>query len=220
MHKDITLVIVDTTANKETSKRTIEFCQDIFPCKEAIIFTETPIDTKVVNVNNIYINSLEGYSSFLLSKVSDYITTSHYIHMQADGYILNPSAWTDDYLNYDYIGAPWAHHPAHYWPPHTPVGPNNSVGNGGFSLRSTKLAKMVQKVFIHLSKYTKDFTPDRWKLEDCFMCRDVRPWLEQEGCKFAPEDIASGFSCENKVYTDQFGFHGKETMKINKIEYL
>lgn len=215
---DLTLVIVDTTDNKETSRRTIEYCQSIFPCKEAIIFTEKPIDTVVTNVSAAYISTLEGYSNYLLSQVVNFIDTSHYLHIQADGYILNPSAWDSTYLNYDYIGAPWAHHPNHYWPPHNPVGPHNSVGNGGFSLRSVKLGRLVQRIYTHLLK-SKSFTPDYWRLEDCFMCRDLRPKLEEYGCVFAPEEVALKFSCENKPYTNQFGFHGKSTMGMNKIAY-
>jgi len=35
--------------------------------------------------------------------------------------------------------------------------------------------------------------------------------------KFAPYELANRFSVENKKYDGQFGFHGKETMKINDI---
>lgn len=217
--KDITLVMVDTTETKEVSKRTIEHCQNIFPCAEAILFTDIPLDTSVTNVTNIEIKSHKGFSAFMLSNIVDYINTSHYLYMQPDGYILNPSGWDNTYLLYDYIGAPWPHHPLHDVPPHPICGPKTSVGNGGFSLRSTKLGKLVKKEFIRMSKTYKDFIYPNWKLEDAYISRDIRPYLEEEGCVFAPEDIAGKFSCENKIYVDQFGFHGKVTMQVNSIKF-
>ena len=115
---------------------------------------------------------------------------------QWDGYILNPSAWKEEFLNYDYIGAPWA------------FDDPEAVGNGGFSLRSTKL--MAAMAELNLS------------LEDCFpedkvICRTYRKHLTDLGLKFASLDLAKEFSVEcwsDDEYTGQFGFHNFKTKGV------
>jgi len=60
------------------------------------------------------------------------IDTQFTLVTQWDGYVINAEAWTEEFLDYDYIGARWigdvvkaAGSPPEY-----------NVGNGGFSLRS------------------------------------------------------------------------------------
>jgi hypothetical protein len=223
-NENITLVCIDTRdTHRLSAAKTIAHCQSIFPCKEAIFFTDKKLEPKgytgeynditvISNIRNV--NQDRSYDFFVLSQLPSYIETTHYLIVQTDGFILNPNAWDNEWLSYHYIGAPWKHHPLHYFPPHAPVGPNTSVGNGGFCLRSTLLGKAVQNIFCRMSKQN-DFRTEHWYPEDCFISRDIRPILESKGFRFASEDIAAKFSCENKVYTDQFGFHGSETLKIN-----
>lgn len=69
--------------------------------------------------------------------MTDYVDTDYCLIIHDDGFIVNPHLWTDDFLKYDYIGAPWY------------LGINrgltwlqdrhNLVGNGGFCIRSKKL---------------------------------------------------------------------------------
>ncbi|MFZ4461712.1 MAG: DUF5672 family protein [Patescibacteria group bacterium] len=73
------------------------------------------------------INSIEEYSRFMVKDLSTYIDTEHVLIVRHDGFILNPVARTDDFLQYDYISAPC-------W-----YDDENNLGNGGFSLRSKKL---------------------------------------------------------------------------------
>tara|TARA_R110002074_G_scaffold402324_1_gene607089 strand:- start:156092 stop:156790 length:699 start_codon:yes stop_codon:yes gene_type:complete len=221
--KEITLVCVDTRDDHRlNAAKTLIHCQTVFPCREAILFTDKLLDTKglagaekLTVVGNIRsVNENRSYDYFMLSQLPSYITTPHYLIVQTDGFILNPLAWSDEFLKYHYIGAPWGHHPMHYWPPHQPVGPNTSVGNGGFCLRSRLLGMTAQGIFHSMSRQP-GFVTEHWYPEDCFIARDIRPMLEDKGFKFAPEDLAAKFSCENKIYTDQFGFHGSETLRMN-----
>jgi len=224
-HKEaITIVCVDTRDDHRLqAAKTVIHCQNVFPCKEAILFTDKKLDTKDLKdadkltvVHNI--RSVNGpdrsYDFFVLSQLPNYITTSHYLIVQTDGFILNPSAWDDEWLKYHYIGAPWGHHPLHYWPPHQPVGPKTSVGNGGFCLRSRLLGMTAQGIFNQLSRQP-GFATEHWYPEDCFISRDIRPALEDKGFIFAPETVAKAFSCENETYVDQFGFHGHATLARN-----
>lgn len=67
----------------------------------------------------------------MIKELNKYIETSYVLIIQYDGFILNPDAWTDEFLEYDYIGAPW-------W-----YTDDCNVGNGGFSLRSKKLLEIL-----------------------------------------------------------------------------
>ena len=76
------------------------------------------------------IASIRDYNLFVLRQLNRYADTSHVLSIQTDGYILNPENWNKDWLQYDYIRAPWVKQP---W------NKNNRVGNSGFCLRSKRL---------------------------------------------------------------------------------
>lgn len=126
-----------------------------------------------------------------------YVQTPYVIQIEPDGFPVNPHLWTDDFLEWDYIGAPWPPNlaPAEY-----------RVGNGGCSLRSKKFLDAIESA------------PDHFEENgDCYMCQrpDVRQHLEKQGIRFAPLDVAMRFAMENVIpefpgWTEDqsFGFHG------------
>lgn len=137
------------------------------------------------------------YSSFMVRDLHKYVGTEYVLTIHADGYVLNADAWTDDFLQYDYIGAKW-------W-----FNDGMNVGNGGFSLRSIRLLLVLREIFREEAYRNINVHP-----EDEFICRKLRPTLEKNyGIKFAPDEIADKFSLEcwsgNRKYNGSFGFHGK-----------
>ena len=135
---------------------------------------------------------IRDYSRFMMKELTDHFDTSHVLTIHADGYVLNPDAWDNEWLQYDYIGATW-------W-----YKDNCNVGNGGFSLRSKKLCKILA-----------EYELEHIHPEDHHICRTYRAALENLGIKFAPEDVANKFSIEaygvpppHNKYDNQFGFHG------------
>lgn len=138
------------------------------------------------------IYSKESYSEFCIRELYKHVKTSHMLIFQHDGFVNNWKAWDNDWLQYDYIGAPW-----HYMD-------GMAVGNGGFSLRSKRLMEIVAT-----DPHIKITHP-----EDHHICRTYRPYLEiKYGIKFAPADVAEKFSFEgylqpSKILKDQFGCHG------------
>ena len=122
------------------------------------------------------INYIEAYNDFMIKQMNGYIDTDFALVIQYDGFILNPEAWTDEYLNYDYIGAPW-------WNEGKFI-----VGNGGFSLRSKKLLEILQN-----DDSIQRFPDDP---EDWFICVTKREYLESKGIKFAPVELAKKFSLD------------------------
>lgn len=136
-------------------------------------------DDRIVSIPQI--DSIEAYSAFMIKELYRYVDTEFVLIFQYDGFVLNPKRWSEEFLNYDYIGAPC------FW----------GMGNGGFSLRSKKLLNALKTL-----AYITDFHP-----EDLKICKDFRPQLESKGIRFAPNEVASKFSVENKMWNAQFGFH-------------
>lgn len=140
-----------------------------------------------------HIASIKEYSRFMVYELYKYIDTEFILVIQSDGYVMNPAAWTDDFLKYDYIGATWWFRDRH------------NVGNGGFSLRSKKLMEIVAT-----DKHIRIYHP-----EDEAICRKYGRFLQvKHGIEFAPDNVAKKFSIEgwrqnDKTYIGQFGFHGR-----------
>jgi hypothetical protein len=61
--------------------------------------------------------------------------------------IVRPELWSNDFLEYDYIGAPWMYSDTSYI---TDEGEHVPVGNGGFCLRSKKFLEMPTKLGLKL----------------------------------------------------------------------
>jgi hypothetical protein len=159
------------------------------------------------------------YSRFMIEDLNEYIDTKFCLVVQADGFIINPRLWTDKFLEYDYIGAPW--------PSKVPlIGQNkyfyfdkNRVGNGGFSLRSKKLLRECARLKLD--------TPEFAKIgEDMLICHFKYNELLAKGIKYAPIDIAAIFSSEsttenlNNDLRKTFGFHGKHWLDNEYLLYL
>lgn len=134
------------------------------------------------------LRSKEDYSRFILRELNAYIDTPHVLITQWDSFVLNGAAWNDEFLGYDYIGAPWPH-----------FHDRRNVGNGGFSLRSKRLLEACMQ----LGGFSGE-------AEDVQICRNFRGQFEQDhGLRFAPEEVAGQFAFERAPRRGtEFGFHG------------
>ncbi len=137
--------------------------------------------------------SEEAYSHFVIRDLLPHVTTSHVLVQQWDGYVAHGDAWRDEFLRYDYIGAPW--------PTTAPCPPEYRVGNGGFSLRSRRLFEILDDL---------DLPP--FHPEDLGICLKYRPHLERAGITFAPIELANNFSYEGLQPIRCFGFHGMQSL--------
>jgi hypothetical protein len=132
------------------------------------------------------IRTTKDYSDLLLTGLRQYVSGTHVLIVQWDSFILHPELWTNDFLQYDYLGAVWPHHP------------DTPVGNGGFSLRSVKLLEALESPAI-TKRHPEDFC----------ICVDNKALLEGEfGIRFAPTHIAEQFAVERTEWHSAFGFHG------------
>lgn len=149
----------------------------------------TDIDIEVEGIEVVKIpriSSKEEYSRFIVKELFYHFETSHVLVIQHDGYVLDGEAWDDEFLKYDYIGAPWLETDGY------------NTGNGGFSARTKRLQEIL------LSEDITLVHP-----EDAQICRFYRPYLEAKGISFAPVELAEKFSFElRQPIQSTFGFHG------------
>jgi len=134
------------------------------------------------------IDSVAAYSHFMLRGLDAHVHTSHCLVVQWDGHVLDAGQWTDEFLQWDYIGAPLAHQPA-----------ERAVGNGGFSLRSKRLLQALQ-----------DPALDIHHPEDTCICHANRQRLEAaHGIRVAPLALARRFAYERLAPDGPtLGYHG------------
>ncbi len=191
----------------DISSRGIEFA-------EVKLLTSLPTsDPRKVEIPHI--GSIEAFSAFCINDLYKYVDTDFVLLVQGDGFVINPSSWEDEFLKYDYIGAPWI---VTDWQIRTHDFPKDSfgkimVGNGGFSLRSRKFLETSAGL-------SKESAFPKLHPEDVVLCVWYRDKLEAEGIKFAPPEVALRFSIESsrQKYDNQFGFH--DFTKTFKKPYL
>jgi hypothetical protein len=179
---DVSLVAIFTVAH-ELTRMAVKDCTDHANFGEVLTFSDHG-----GGLPGPFSSMIEG-ARFSLYEALRQVKTSHILSIQWDGYLVNPDAWTDEFLEYDYIGAPWC------W------FPDMNVGNSGFCLRSRRL---IEHLFEHQDEFPIALP------EDEVLCRKYRPELEKCGFRWAPVGLASRFSFERVAYwplNQIFGYH-------------
>lgn len=153
----------------------------------------------------------EDYSHITLKMCPEICIEEYNLIIHPDGFAVNRDAWTDEFLEYDYIGASWN---------------DGTVGNGGFCLRSRKLYDAF--LSMNIKNSSKDYqeymndsffyviteSGEKFIPEDNIICKVHREKLEKEyDIKFAPLYVANRFSIEHNYSSmwlgKSLGFHGK-----------
>jgi hypothetical protein len=223
--------LITINCNKvEEGKKALEYSSREIDFKNIYFFSDQDIKG---NFEHIKIGSIRGvseYNNFILG-IEKYITSEHVLVIQDDGHVLNPKHWTDEFLKYDYIGAPWPNDEKwnKRWDKYgknisekiRKHAPFNRVGNGGFSLRSTNFLK-----------YSNLFSNTGVLAEDIFLTLYNYDKAQEFGIKFPDLDLALKFSYETalkgkelrKEYKNQklnldnhFGWHGKKFQNTEEI---
>jgi len=165
-----------------------------------------------------HINDISDYNRMMIEDLHKYFQTSYCLIVQADSFVVNSDFWKDEFLQFDYIGAPWSDKVV--------INPKlvldlkeNPVGNGGFSLRSRKLAEATAK--INFNSLTFPI-----KNEDIIICHYLYKKMIDSGIRFAPPELAAKFSMENENHlygqdvSTVFGFHGKQFREYFLNKYI
>jgi hypothetical protein len=211
-------------------KRTLESCQGL-PVTQVYWFSNIPcpIQSQIERQwggNFIHwikieqfdpgISFNDQFSKLTLDLIPKTVMTDFNLMIQSDGYAVNADAWTNQFYDYDYIGASWVKEVE-----------GRNVGNGGFSWRSKKLYQAILDLRSQyaLEELLREAVKDEaWEdkfggysiPEDNLICKVYRPLLEKHyGIRFAPAALADQFSIETNGGSPwlgkSFGFHGHLT---------
>lgn len=194
---DVTLVMVETREHT-LARMAIDDCLAVADFGDVLIVTDRAykhgpfhgIDARFHVVPD-WPDKL-GWSRSWWFDVPMLLRTRQTLNIQWDSWIADPSMWRDCFLQYDYIGAPW-------W-----YDDGKNVGNGGFSLVSSRLKRYI---YDRRAQF-----PCNTAIDDDLLCRKYRPKLEEAGFTWAPEAVADHFAYEGagpkfRPYTKHFGFH-------------
>lgn len=169
----------------------LQHCLDQIDFHECLLFTGAEIieaDPRIRTVPVSGLSSATAYSHFVLTRLAEFIRSSHCLIVQWDGFVIDTPHWDPAFLEFDYIGARWPQ-----------FHDGRDVGNGGFSLRSRKLLELCSHPDFVLSHP-----------EDVAICRINRDRLEnRHAIRYADAAVADRFAFE-RIHPagGTFGFHG------------
>lgn len=185
---DVTLILL-TNRDFEGAKRALDKSSEgIEWGGKKIIWDET-------------ITGIEEWNRKMIFELPQYVQTSHAMIIHQDGWVINSHLWNPEWLELDFLGAPWPL-PRDDYSYRTPKGGLIRVGNS-VSLRSKKLMDLVatRPMEFHYGNNN----------EDGQICTWEREWLEEQGCKFATLEQAVHFSKEHEIPENKnietFAFH-------------
>ena len=185
-----------------------EICRKEFKFAEIVFFVSEEPKLKPAGIRFVIVPRLtdrNGTSDFVFKFAKKHLSTEFSMWFHWHGFILNPSKWEDGFLDYDFIGAPWN------WI-HTG---ENTVGNGGFCIRSKRFFDAAEEIYNENGLTT-------YHPEDALLCRAYYKEMVAKGIKFAPEKVARRFSVENEPYNGGFGMHEipKDIIDLKILELM
>ncbi len=190
---DITLIALATT-NVEATVKALEYsCRDIQWGKVKLVSHYKPADLPDY-IEYSYTEPCENvdeWSRRAIYELPTHVDTKWCMLVHADGFVVNASSWRPEFLEYDYIGAPW-HLPNDDFSFRDINGVIQRVGNS-VSLRSKKLLDLANDLKLEWRSWH-----GYWN-EDGFICVNNRHIYEAHGCKFAPLELAVHFSQESPI---------------------
>lgn len=149
------------------------------------------------------IKNIDDWNYKVIYELHNYVQTEFAMLIHADGYVIKPSAWRNEFLDYDYIGAPWPF-PQDNYSYLTNKGELVRVGNS-VSLRRRNILRLPTELNLEWKSYYGNTN------EDGFLCCHNRDILKEHGVKFAPLEVAKYFSKEHSIPENEgietFAFH-------------
>jgi hypothetical protein len=191
---DVTLVAVATTEVEATVKA-LDYSTLGIEFSSIKLFSHLMPDNLSKNIEFIQINPFPNvgeWGRFVVFDLHKYISTKHIILVHSDGFVVHPDMWRQEFLDFDYIGAPWPL-------PEDDISFRDYYGNiirvgNSVGLRSLKMLKLPSE--LGLSWDADDHGNFH---EDIFLCVTNRHILQKHGLEFAPLSVAKYFSHERPI---------------------
>ena len=136
-------------------------------------------------------SNIDEWNYAAIYELPKHIETDYCMLIHDDGFVVNADSWKDEFLDYDYIGAPWPM-PQDDFSFRAKDGELVRVGNS-VSLRSKKLLDLPIKLNLEWKAFHGYYN------EDGYICVNYRHKYLENGIKFANIDIAKYFSHESMI---------------------
>ncbi|MDR5738004.1 hypothetical protein P9220_08870 [Caballeronia sp. LZ016] len=102
--RNVTLCAVDCI-NPVLASRALDISKRGCLFGDSVLLTDKRVESNSRIALIPAIGSREEYSAFILKHLLRHVSTPWVLLIQWDGFVVNPSAWTEDFFSCDYIGA-------------------------------------------------------------------------------------------------------------------
>lgn len=168
------------------------------------------------------LKNIDAFNYKMVYELGEHIHTEFALIVHADGFVVHPELWREEFLDYDYIGAPWPLPKEGDTTTYRDIEGNICrVGNSA-GIRSKRLMDFPKKANI---PWEGEFAYGKmWYYEDGFICCKIRHLLEAEGMRIAPLEVAKYYSHEQMIPEVQgivpFAFHKWEGTNAQYPNFL
>ena len=197
--KNVTLVAM-TSVNIRATIQAMRYSRRGSRFGDAVLITDKKpfgLPKSIRYSHTSRLNNIDDFNYKMVYELGDHIHTDFALIVHADGFVVHPENWRDEFLDYDYIGAPW---------PLPPEGDTTTyrdkdgnicrVGNSA-GIRSKRLMDFPKKNNI---PWEGEYAYGKmWFFEDGFICCKIRHLLEAEGMRIAPLEVAKYYAHEKMI---------------------
>ena len=207
----VTLVAM-TSVNVKATIQAMEYSMRGIDFGDAVLIThKKPFDLpKTIRYSHTSkLTNIDDFNYKMVYELGDHIKTDYALIVHADGFVVHPEMWRDEFLDYDYIGAPWPLPKEGDTTTYRDIYGNICrVGNSA-GIRSKRLMDFPKKANV---PWEGEYAYGKmWFYEDGFICCKIRHLLEAEGMRIAPLEVAKYYSHEQMIPEVQgitpFAFH-------------
>lgn len=207
----VTLVAM-TSVNVTATIKAMEYSMKGIDFGDAVLITHKKpfgLPKTIRYSHTSKLTNIDDFNYKMVYELGDHIKTEYALIVHADGFVVNPQMWRDEFLDYDYIGAPWPLPKEGDTTTYRDIYGNICrVGNSA-GIRSKRLMDFPKKANV---PWEGEYAFGKmWFYEDGFICCKIRHLLEAEGMRIAPLDVAKYYSHEQMIPEVQgitpFAFH-------------
>ena len=163
------------------------------------------IEFGAVKLLDLNTHTIDEWNKAIIQELHKHIDTEFALLIHADGYVIHPELWKDEWLQYDYCGSPFPF----------PTDNFSYLDEGGDLVRVGNSVGLRSKRLMELAA-TREWRPYYGNTnEDGFITCHNRKWLESQGCKFMPFEEAIHFGKEHEMPENV----GLKTFLFHKYKY-
>jgi len=159
--------------------------------QKALDYSSKDIEFGAIKNIIIKADTIDEWNRAVVFDLGDYIDTDFALLIHPDGFVVHPEEWSNAFLNYDFIGAPFPL-PTDDFSYRDINGEIQRVGNS-VSIRSKRLLRLPKKLGMEWKSFHGFYN------EDGYISVNMRHIFENYNCKFAPLKIAKYFSRECEI---------------------